>query len=253
MPQSLQLFFVLGSAVVLLVVFSLLKKNLLSVKYSLLWLGFAAVMLLFAACPYVVYVLRDILDIVMPVNLVFLLLFCFVLLVLLSISIAGELMFVKPGGDVDMRLDLAGENAVSVRFHQNEILIVTSDAKLSWYDWNGNRLGKSELTVYTSFYASCSPSPGKDLDIKWDFTKDGELVLSIFGLGNIIDCETWESRAYILNYSCFDHSRNRIVCYADYNLGYFPRYTTEEVIALAVDQLNGYQLPEETRRYYGID
>ena len=88
MPQSLQLYFVLGSAVMLLVVFSLLKKNLLSVKYSLLWLGFAAVMLLFAACPYVVYVLRDILDIVMPVNLVFLLLFCFVLLVLLSISIA---------------------------------------------------------------------------------------------------------------------------------------------------------------------
>lgn len=88
MPQSLQLYFVLGSAVMLLVVFSLLKKNLLSVKYSLLWLGFAAVMLLFAACPYVVYVLRDLLDIVMPVNLVFLLLFCFVLLVLLSISIA---------------------------------------------------------------------------------------------------------------------------------------------------------------------
>ena len=88
MPQSLQFYFVLGSAVMLLVVFSLLKKNLLSVKYSLLWLGFAAVMLLFAACPYVVYVLRDLLDIVMPVNLVFLLLFCFVLLVLLSISIA---------------------------------------------------------------------------------------------------------------------------------------------------------------------
>ena len=88
MPQSLQLYLVLGSAILLLVVFMLLKKSLLSVKYSLLWLGFAAVMLLFAACPYVVYVLRDILDIVMPVNLVFLILFCFVLLVLLSVSIA---------------------------------------------------------------------------------------------------------------------------------------------------------------------
>ena len=172
---------------------------------------------------------------------------------LFSIGIDGELLFMKPGGDVAMRLDLAGEDAVSVRFHQDDILIVTSDAKLSRYDWEGNLLGKSDLTVYTSFYNSCSPSPGTDLNIKWDFTKDGELLLGVFGLGNIIDCDTWESRAYILNYNCYDHSGNRIVCYADYNLGYFPRYTTEEVIALALDQLNGYQLPEEIRRYYGID
>ena len=88
MPFSLQLYFVLGSLAMLLIVFALLKKNLLTVKYSLLWLAFSAVMLVFAAFPYVVYVLRDLLNLVMPVNLVYLLLFCFVLLVLLSVSIA---------------------------------------------------------------------------------------------------------------------------------------------------------------------
>ena len=88
MPLSLQIWFVVGSVVMLLIVFGLLKQNLLSVKYSLLWLAFSAVMLVFAACPYVVYVLRDLLNLVMPVNLVYLLLFCFVLLVLLSLSIA---------------------------------------------------------------------------------------------------------------------------------------------------------------------
>ena len=88
MPLSLQICFVLGSLAMLLIVFALLKKNLLTVKYSLLWLAFSAVMLVFAAFPYVVYVLRDLLNLVMPVNLVYLLLFCFVLLVLLSVSIA---------------------------------------------------------------------------------------------------------------------------------------------------------------------
>ena len=88
MPHSLQLYFIVGSVLMLLVIFGLLKKGLLSVKYSLLWLAFAGVMLVFAAFPYVVYVLRDLLDMVMPVNLVYMLLFCFVLLVLLSISIA---------------------------------------------------------------------------------------------------------------------------------------------------------------------
>ena len=45
-------------------------------------------LLIFAVCPYVVYVMRDILGVEMPVNLVFMLMFCFVLLVLLSLSIA---------------------------------------------------------------------------------------------------------------------------------------------------------------------
>ena len=45
-------------------------------------------MVIFAICPYVVYVLRDLLDVEMPVNLVFMLMFCFVLVVLISLSIA---------------------------------------------------------------------------------------------------------------------------------------------------------------------
>ena len=88
MSVTLQLELLLGSVCLLAVIFYMLKKNLLSVKYSLLWLFFAAALILFAAVPYVVYVLRDLLDIEMPVNLVFLLMFCFVLVVLLSLSIA---------------------------------------------------------------------------------------------------------------------------------------------------------------------
>ena len=87
MPLSLQICFVLGSLAMLLIVFALLKKNLLTVKYSLLWLALAVVLAIFAVFPYVVYVLRDLLDVQMPVNLVFMLMFCFVLLVLLSLSI----------------------------------------------------------------------------------------------------------------------------------------------------------------------
>lgn len=60
----------------------------MSVKYSLLWLALAVVLVIFAVFPYVVYVLRDLLDVQMPVNLVFMLMFCFVFpLVLLSLSI----------------------------------------------------------------------------------------------------------------------------------------------------------------------
>ena len=87
MTAQLQLFMILGAVVLLLIIFAFLKRGLMSVKYSLLWLALA-VGLVMAAFPYVVYVLRDLLDIEMPVNLVFLLMFCFVLVVLLSLSIA---------------------------------------------------------------------------------------------------------------------------------------------------------------------
>ena len=80
MTPQLQLFMVLGALVLLCIIFTLLKRGLMSVKYSLLWL--------LLAVPYVIYVLRDVLSIEMPVNLVFLLMFCFVLVVLLSLSIA---------------------------------------------------------------------------------------------------------------------------------------------------------------------
>ena len=87
MTPQLQLFMVLGALMLLCIIFTLLKRGLMSVKYSLLWLLLAVALVIAAAFPYVIYVLRDVLSIEMPVNLVFLL-FCFVLVVLLSLSIA---------------------------------------------------------------------------------------------------------------------------------------------------------------------
>lgn len=88
MTVQFQAYMLLGALVLLAIIFVFLKKGLMTVKYSLLWLGLSIVLVIFAACPYVVFVLRDILDIEIPVNLVFLLMFCFVLVVLLSLSIA---------------------------------------------------------------------------------------------------------------------------------------------------------------------
>ena len=88
MTQQLQFVMLAGAVALLGLIFFFLKKGYMSVKYSLLRLGLSVLLVIFAACPYVVYVLRDILDIQMPVNLVFLLMFCFVLVVLLSLSIA---------------------------------------------------------------------------------------------------------------------------------------------------------------------
>ena len=88
MTGQLQLFMILGAVALLLIIFAFLKRGYMSVKYSLLWLALSVGLVIAAVFTYVIYVLRDLLDIEMPVNLVFLLMFCFVLVVLLSLSVA---------------------------------------------------------------------------------------------------------------------------------------------------------------------
>ena len=88
MSEKFQAFMILGALVLLIIIFVLLKHGKMTVKYSLLWMCLSLALLVFAIFPYVVYVLRDLMGVEMPVNLVFMLMFCFVLLVLLSLSIA---------------------------------------------------------------------------------------------------------------------------------------------------------------------
>ena len=83
---TLRLDLFLGAAVFLAVILWLLKKGRLTVRYSIIWLMAGGALLLLAAFPYIVLVLRDWLNMEMPVNVVFTLVLAFVLLLLLSLS-----------------------------------------------------------------------------------------------------------------------------------------------------------------------
>lgn len=88
MTLELQLWMLFGSIVYLGIIFWMLKCKKLSVQFSIIWLISGFCMVLFAAVPYVVYVLRDIFDIQMPSNLIFAMNIGFILLILLSLSAA---------------------------------------------------------------------------------------------------------------------------------------------------------------------
>lgn len=83
-----QICFVCMAVCLLAFVLVLLNRGVLAVKYAILWLVCGAGLLLVALCPYIIYVIRDLLDMVMPSNVVFLIMFAFVLLLLLSHSVA---------------------------------------------------------------------------------------------------------------------------------------------------------------------
>ena len=76
----------LGAVCYLALILWLLKKKKLTVRYSIIWLISAGVLLVFAVFPYVVLVLTDLLGMAVPVNVVLLLVIAFILLLLLSLS-----------------------------------------------------------------------------------------------------------------------------------------------------------------------
>ncbi len=85
-PISLRVALIVGVVIYLAIIFVLLKRGRLNVQYSIIWMVSAVGLLLFAAFPGIVAFIGDIIHIEMPVNLVYAILFVFVLMLLLSLS-----------------------------------------------------------------------------------------------------------------------------------------------------------------------
>lgn len=88
MDSGLRIALIVGALLYIGVIFVLLKKKKMTVRFSIIWLMSGFALLVFAVFPYVIYVLRDLLHVEIPSNLVFMMLFAFVLLLLLGLSCA---------------------------------------------------------------------------------------------------------------------------------------------------------------------
>lgn len=84
--RDLQVLLIVGALALFGMIVYLIKHKKIEVKYSIIWLAFSATMILFALFPYLVLVLGDISGVVNPVNFIFMTLFVFILLILLSAS-----------------------------------------------------------------------------------------------------------------------------------------------------------------------
>ncbi|MBQ7902607.1 MAG: DUF2304 domain-containing protein [Oscillospiraceae bacterium] len=84
--SDLQVLLIFGAIVLFVMIVWLIKNKKIEVKYSIIWLAFSATMILFAVFPYLVLVLGDISGVANPVNFIFLTLFVFILLIMLSVS-----------------------------------------------------------------------------------------------------------------------------------------------------------------------
>ena len=91
MSLILQIVFLLGDLVFLGLIFLLIKRDRLSVRFGMLWRIFGGVWLVFGAVPWLLKVLRGVQRFQVVSNMVFTMLLAFVLLVLLTLSVAASL------------------------------------------------------------------------------------------------------------------------------------------------------------------
>lgn len=83
MSPFFQMLLLVGDLLFLLLIFTMVKKAKLSVRFSLPWLALFSGLLVLAIWPELAKILRGIFQVEVVSNMVFIMLFCFVLLVLL--------------------------------------------------------------------------------------------------------------------------------------------------------------------------
>jgi len=82
----LQIFFIAGSFIFFCIIIILIKKQTLSLKYSLLWLFATLVMLIISIFPGILRFFADLFGFELSSNALFSLLFGFIIIILLSLT-----------------------------------------------------------------------------------------------------------------------------------------------------------------------
>lgn len=88
MQLEIQIIVAVGLLVLLFYIIRMIRKRDLEVKYALSWMGAIVVLLIFDAFPPIMGMLAGLLGIEVPSNWLFILGFCFFILLVLSLTIA---------------------------------------------------------------------------------------------------------------------------------------------------------------------
>lgn len=86
MDFKIQIFFSIAIIMYLILIIHLLRKKKLELKYTLLWLIAAVVLLIVILCPNLVYFISDILGIQTPINSAIVLGCMFIILILITLT-----------------------------------------------------------------------------------------------------------------------------------------------------------------------
>ncbi|MCR5801793.1 MAG: TIR domain-containing protein [Lachnospiraceae bacterium] len=149
---------------------------------------------------------------------------------------------------IDNGLDLLGYT--SYTYNDSDITVgVFSDGSLwAFNDTTGKFIGKTDMMVYSSGNAR----------LKFTINQDaGVMCIQNGNLTNLIDLESLIELSYIQSCVGYHAGTDRFYTLASedshvYNLGYYQRYTTEDLIRKGKNILQGAEMSADQKSMYGI-
>ena len=169
------------------------------------------------------------------------------------VGIGNEIHLTTPGGALIRKIDLGDRKAVSAYFYDNQLLVLCDDGDLYRFDRMGTRLSQTTMNIFNTFANDAANLEDDPTGLGWWVTEDGNLIVNIFGAGNIVDCGSWQSRAYVPDLITYIPENDTLLCVNSQKLYAYPRYTTRQLMEQALEELGDFRLSEEMRNFYGLD
>ena len=169
------------------------------------------------------------------------------------VGVGHEVYLTTTGGRLVRRLVLGERKAVGFYFYQDQLLVLGDDGDLYRFDRLGKLLSQTTMNIFNTFAYDAAHLEDDPTGLGWWVTEDGNLIVNIFGAGNIVDCSSWQSRAYVPELIAYAPEKDTLLCVSGQKLHAYPRYTTHQLMERAREELGDFRLSEEVRNAYGLN
>lgn len=166
-----------------------------------------------------------------------------------AISDGKKILLTGRDGKVAKTIRCPGLTPLGLTFIDKELAVFYSDGSLYRYSTeSGDFSKKTDASIYVGY---------KD-GVAFDHDKENELLyIRMRDMTDVIDNTSGVEIAHVLN--CFGHQRSRDIFITtskepgeDARVGYYKRYTVQELLTKANDILKGEELPDDVKSRYGI-
>ena len=173
---------------------------------------------------------------------------------LFALTDESSVFLLSSEGELIRELTQAGENIVSFTFYGDKLVVLYSGGLLTRYDAStGVLTGRTTINHYES-------DPFQDR-AEWVFSGD-TLYLNrkdtMRQLLSVIDLKTWEETDATQYAYAYDAERDRLISVGldrisgRKPIGWFPRYTLDDLFRKGAEALDGFTMTEEEKAAYGL-
>ena len=161
------------------------------------------------------------------------------------------IILVNKKGEVTAKIKCPGLNPLGMAYYEakNQLVVFYNNGGMYWYSTNGEFIRKAEASMVYPYSGTVS----------FDFDENSKnLYIQMDVLTDVIDIESGVEIAHIAGGFGYHKSSDTFVTQAydderQTRIGYYKRYTVDELIEKARDILQGAELSDELKSQYGIE